>query len=193
VVVKDARHKRMGIRWLSRWLLARERAVLQRLGAIDEVPHLVSTIDRDAIVLTMVPGRALDSRRFRERPRAIFEQLLDLTRRLHAVGVFHLDLHHRTNLLLDDEGRLHLVDFGAAVVPGPLGRAVFGRLLRDADFQAAYKYLARFSPENLTDDEARVVVRQRMLRRLWPFSPHSPRELRQARKFLAASRRARTG
>ena len=189
VVVKDAGQNGIATRWLARWLLSRERSILERLGAVEGVPHLISTIRKDAIVLSLVPGRTLDAGMFRERPRAIFEQLLELTRRLHEVGVFHLDLHQRRNLLLDDDGRLHLVDFGAAVAPGPLARALFGRALRHADQQAAYKYMARFAPEGLTDEEARLVLRHRRIRRLWPFSPHSRREGRAARGRLNAGPR----
>jgi serine/threonine protein kinase len=189
VVVKDAGHNGFATRWLARWLLARERSILERLGAVEGVPHLISTIGKDAIVLSLMPGRTLDRNMFRERPRAVFEQLLELTRRLHELGVFHLDLHQRKNLLLDDAGRLHLVDFGAAVAPGPIVRALFGRALRQADEQAAYKYMARFAPEGLTDDEARLVLRHRKLRRLWPFSPHSKRESRAARGRLSAGPR----
>lgn len=190
VVVKDAHENGMGTRWLARWLIARERRILERLVAFEGVPHLVGTIRRDAIVLSFVPGQPLDAQRFREDPRAVFEQLLEITRRLHEAGVFHLDLHQRKNLLLDDEGRVHLVDFGAAVAPGPLVRAIFGNALRHADRQAAYKYMARFAPEGLSDEEARSVLRYRRLRWLWPFTPHSRREGRAARVRLDTSRRA---
>jgi len=189
VVVKDAGDKGLGTRWLARWLIARERRILERLGSFEGVPHLVGTIRRDAIVLSFLPGQPLDARRFREQPRAIFEQLLELTRRLHEVGVFHLDLHQRKNLLLDEQGRVHLVDFGAAVAPGRFLRVIFGNALRHADRQAAFKYMARFAPEGLSDDEARSVLRYRRIRWLWPFTPHSRRESRAARVRLTSSRR----
>lgn len=184
VVVKDTRHAGRATRWLARWLLGRERRILERLESLDGVPHLVATVDADAIVLSLVPGTPLDEARFREAPRELVEQLLELTEKLHALGVFHLDLHQRKNLLIDERGRLHLVDFGAAVAPGRLTRLVLGRVLRQADRQAAYKYLARFTPEELSEAEARAVVRQRRLRKLWPFTPHSRRESSRARARL---------
>lgn len=182
VVVKDARHS--AVRWVARWIVARERRVLERLSSLEGVPHLVVTIDRDAIALTLFPGRPLDEQSFRARPRELFEQLLELTERLHALGVFHLDLHQRKNLLLDDDGRLRMVDFGSAVAAGPLMRFFLGPILGYVDRQAAYKYLARFAPEELSHDEARAVLRQRRVRRLWPFSPHSKRERKAARARL---------
>jgi predicted Ser/Thr protein kinase len=184
IVLKDAHHVGRSTRWLARWLLARERRILERLRPVDGVPHLVAWIDPDCIVLSVVPGRPLEERVFRERPREIVAQLLELTQRLHARGVFHLDLHQRKNVLIDGEGRLHLVDFGAAVAPGPVMRFLFGGVLHYADRQAAYKYLARFTPEELSEAEARAVVRYGRLRWLWPFSPHSRRPQASARARL---------
>jgi predicted Ser/Thr protein kinase len=173
VVVKDSRQVGVATRWIARWLLARERRILERVSSLDAVPHVLAAMDRDAIVLAFVAGRPLDRQSFRARPRKIIEQLVDLTRQLHELGVFHLDLHMRKNLLLDDEGRLRVIDFGSAVAPGPVLRAFLGGLLRHIDNHAPCKYLARFAPEELSDEEARAVLRHRWLRVLWPFSPLS--------------------
>jgi len=184
LVVKDVRTSGRATRWVARWLLARERRVLERLAPLEGVPHLEAVVDGDAIALTWLPGQPLDRETFAERPRELADQLLELADRLHALGVFHLDLHQRKNLLVDEAGRLHLVDFGAAVAPGRLVRALLGRLLRSVDRQAANKYLARFAPHELTDEEARATVRQRALRRLWPFSRSSDHESKAARRRL---------
>jgi predicted Ser/Thr protein kinase len=160
------------------------------LIGFEGVPQLVGTIRREAIVLSFVPGEPLDAGKFRERPRAVFEQILELTRRLHEVGVFHLDLHQRKNLLVDEGGRVHLVDFGAAVALGPVARSIVGGILRHADRQAAFKYMARFAPEGLSEEEAKSVLRYRRLRKLWPFTPHSRREGRAAKMRLGDGRRA---
>jgi len=183
LVVKDVRHSPRSTRWIARLLLQRERRILARLAAVEGVPHLAGAIDRDAIALTWVAGRTLDKWSFRQRPRELIEQLRVLTESLHAAGVFHLDLHQRNNLLVDERGRLSIVDFGAAIAPGPVTRALFGRYLRFTDLHAAHKFLARFTPEELTEEEARAVLHHGLLRRLWPFS------LKRARERRAASRR----
>lgn len=184
VVVKDTRHVRPATRWLARWLVARERRILMRLDSVDRVPHLVATVDRDAIVLSLIPGRPLDAQLFRERPREIVAQLFEITCKLHEIGVFHLDLHQRKNVLVDSEGRLRLVDFGAAVAPGPVVRFLIGGILRYVDRHAVYKYMARFTPEQLSEAEARAVVRYGRVRWLWPFTPHSRREQMSGRARL---------
>ena len=184
VVVKDARHAGLATRWIARLLLGRERRILERLADMDGVPHVVAAVDPDCFALTLIPGRPLDQQIFREHPREMMAQLLDLTERLHALGVFHLDLHNRRNLIVDDQGRLHLVDFGSAVAPSRFVRAMIGPVLRHVDRQTAYKYLARYAPEDLSEEEARTVLRHRRLRRLWPFSGASRREVRGARARL---------
>ena len=169
VVVKDARGHGVLHRLVARWLIGRERRVLERITSIESVPRLLGQFDRDALVLSLVPGRTLDGNLFRARPRELVAQLSALINSLHALGVFHLDLHQRKNLLVDETGRLRVVDFGAAVALGPAARLLLGRLLTHSDRHAPYKYLARFAPEELTLAEARAVVWQRRLRRLWPF------------------------
>lgn len=185
LIVKDVLHSPGWARWIARAMLRRERKILARLREVQGVPHLAGRIDRDAIALTWVPGRQLDKRIFRARPRDLMRQMEELTERLHTAGVFHLDLHQRNNFLVDERGRLSIVDFGSAVAPGRLTRALFGRYFRRSDQHAGYKFLARFAPEELTDDEARVVLRQRALRKLWFFTPTSSREIRAARKRLS--------
>ncbi len=180
LVVKDAGHMGTSLRWLGRWLVSRERRILALLSEVDGIPRLVGQIDDDAIALSLVPGEPLDARSFRQQPREIVDQLSALTEKLHARGVFHLDLHQRRNVLIDASGRLHLVDFGAAVAPGGLARFFFGGILRYADRQAACKYLARFAPEHLSETEAHAIVRYERLRWLWPFTPHGGRRERAA-------------
>ncbi len=184
VIVKDVGERRFPARWLARWLLARERRVLEYLEGMERVPRVVGRVGRDAILLSLLPGRPLDERSFQSRPRELVSQLQALIDALHARGVFHLDLHQRKNLLVDDEGRLQLVDFGAALVPGPLLRAFVGRLLCWIDRQSTLKFLARFAPETLTREEARAVLRYSAVRRLWPFTTHRREGEQAARQRL---------
>lgn len=184
IVVKDSSRTGRLTRWLARWLLGREARVLRLLEGMEGVPRFLETIDSHAFAASVVPGRGLDRNHFRERPRELAEQILDLTDRMHALGVYHLDMHSRGNYLVDDEHRVRLVDFGAAVAPGRFLRALLGPVLRHADRQAAFKFMARYAPEALSEDEARAVVRHRTLLWLWPFNAHSGRETRAARSRL---------
>jgi predicted Ser/Thr protein kinase len=190
IVVKDVRPARGARRTLARWLLGRERRALERVAGLEGCPRLLGRIDRDALAMSWVAGRPLDEELFRGRPRAFVSELLALIDALHARGVYHLDLHQRRNLLVDPKGRLHVVDFGAALVPGRMLRALLGPLLRHVDRQAPYKHLAHFAPEELTVEEARAVLRQRRLRRLWPFTRSGPAVALAARARLASPSRS---
>ena len=105
---------------------------------------------------------------------------------MHERGVYHLDLRQRQNLLVDEEGTLDVVDFGAALAPrGPL-RWLFGPVLGSVDRQAALKYLARFAPSELTVEEARRFLRGLVWRKLWIVSPYYDRgEAAAVRRRLA--------
>lgn len=182
IVVRDAAH--MGVLvWLGRWQLRRERRALERLADLADVPRVLGSLDRDAFAMSCLPGRPLDRETFQRSPRELTEALGALLGRLHERGVFHLDPQARGNVLVD-EGRVSLVDFGAAWAPGRLARRLFGRLLAWSDRQAPLKYLARWCPEQLTVEEARTVLRQRRLRRLWILTPTSRTAGEQARRRL---------
>ncbi|TDJ67333.1 MAG: hypothetical protein E2O39_14950 [Planctomycetota bacterium] len=177
VLVKDTAQLPAAGRWIGRWLLNREAGLMRRLAELPEVPDVLARIDRDALVYSLVPGEPLDRERFRVDPADLTSRLREIVRRMHARGVYHLDLHQRQNILVGAGGELHLVDFGAAVALGPFGRALLGPLLAWVDGQAVLKYLARFAPECLTRDEARQVLRFRRWRKLWILAPrHSRRE-----------------
>ncbi|RMH02403.1 MAG: hypothetical protein D6702_08970 [Planctomycetota bacterium] len=162
-------------RALARWLLRRERRALERLAGLPEFPQVLAVPDRDAVVLSWLDGRPLDRETFAADPHDLAGQLRRLVDQMHAHRVFHLDLRQRRNLLVDGAGRLRCLDFGASWAPGPIGAALFGPILRRVDRSAVRKYLARYAPEELSEEEARAVLRGLVWRRLWIFSPYRER------------------
>ncbi|MFQ5748957.1 MAG: hypothetical protein ACE5H3_05800 [Planctomycetota bacterium] len=187
VLVKDVSGLPPLFRMLGRRLLHRERRILERLGGLDGVPAVLGGWDADAFLTSWVEGEPLDRERFcAAGPRKLTDQLLSLLEKVHARGVYHLDIRQRRNLLLDARGRVRLVDFGAAFGFGPLRRLFFGPVLGWVDRLAVLKHLARYAPGELTPLEARSVLRAQRLRRLWVVSPHRPRgEAEGARSRLA--------
>ena len=173
-IVKDVAGLGFLGRCLGRWLLAREARALEKLDGVDGIPQILHQLDRDALAMSMLPGRPLCKEGFLRQPRGITDRLLLLADAIHERGVFHMDLRQRQNILLDDQGGVGLVDFGAAFSPGPLGRWVFSRPLSWVDRQGVTKFLARWAPSELTPEEARGVLRAQRLRRLWIFTPHIP-------------------
>lgn len=174
-VVKDCSHLRGFRGWVARRLLKRELAILGRIQGLPGMPTLLEVVDADAFTMAPSQGEPMTEEAFRQAPRALADQLLSLASAMHARGVFHLDLRQRQNLLVDADGQMAVIDFGASWAPNPLARALFGRLLASVDRSAAWKYLARFAPEELSLAEAEELLRGLRRRKLWVVSPYKDR------------------
>ena len=124
------------MRWLGRRLAAREAAFMERLAGIEGIPvslgpvscagrHLPHAVSRQWITgHALALGEQVDDRFF-----PTFRRLLA---EVHARGVAHVDLHKRENILVDRQGRPHLIDFqiSFALPRGRVARLLLGRLLR---------------------------------------------------------------
>jgi hypothetical protein len=166
-------------RALARWLMNRERRVLRKLAGVEGVPQIVDEWP-DGFAMALVPGEPLTAEAFEADPRGLADCLRRRIDAIHQRGVFHLDLKQRQNVLVAPPDQAYLVDFGAALAPGRLGRALWGRLLAWVDGQAVWKYLARHAPAELTLEEAKALNWALRLRRLWFVSPHKDRGERAA-------------
>ncbi len=179
VIVKNLDDVPGWSRWLARWLMNRERRVLHKLADVEGVPQIVHE-DADGFAMALVAGEPLRGEAFEPDPRGLANCLRSRIEAIHQRGVFHLDLRQRQNVLIAGPAEANLVDFGAALAPGKLGRALWGRLLAWVDHQAVLKYLARHAPQELTVVEARSLLRALRWRRLWFVSPHKDRGERAA-------------
>ncbi|MCA9609873.1 MAG: hypothetical protein H6748_05310 [Spirochaetaceae bacterium] len=146
VVVKDFAPRGA---WLRRtvapWLLDREERAYRALAGVDAVPQLLGRLDRDALVLEYRPG-ALLSRSLRGRvPTGFMADLEAAVGAMHARGIVHLDLRHRSNVLAGEDGRPVLIDFASALrfdVGTRLGRFLV-RVLGALDRRAIEKWRVR--------------------------------------------------
>ena len=190
-IVKDCRPVPAWSRPLARWLMRREARLLARLSGLEGFPPPLATIDADAFAVAQLPGEPLSEERFRSAPRELAEQLRGHVERMHERGVYHLDLRQRQNLLVDADGRLQVIDFGAGMAPWGPCRWLFGPLLAVSDRQAALKYLARFAPEEMSVAEARSFLRFLRWRKAWFLSPY--RDNGEAERVRAHLQRADVG
>ena len=142
-IVKDCRPVTWLTRWVARLLMGRERRIMRRLVGLQGFLRVLERIDADAFSMEEVPGRPLDPDTFCLAPRRIADDLLGLTAKMNARGVFHLDLRQRQNILLGQGLEVAIIDFGAAWAPNPVARWCFGSLLTSVDRSAALKYLAQ--------------------------------------------------
>ena len=101
--------------WLGRLLAAREQSFHRRLHDVDGIPASLGPVRVGGRVLPyavareFIAGHALrEGEHVRDDFFLRFRQMLA---EVHARGVAHVDLHKRENILVDDAGRPHLIDF----------------------------------------------------------------------------------
>jgi serine/threonine protein kinase len=111
-------HGRGLIRYLHVLMLRHEYAVYRRLKNFSAVPECYGLVDNQYLVLEYK-----DARTFRDgRPQDetyFFAQLFKHIERMHQLGVAHMDLKKRDNLLVVNGREPCLIDFGAAVIWKP--------------------------------------------------------------------------
>ena len=145
------------MRWLGRRLAAREAAFMERLAGIEGIPVSLGPVScagrplPHAVSRQWIAGHALAiGERVDDRFFPTFRRLLA---EVHARDVAHVDLHKRENILVDRQGRPHLIDFQisfalprAGVARLLLGR--FLRLLQRCDDYHLVKHEFRHRPED---------------------------------------------
>lgn len=145
VVVKDFAARPPWTRALGVWLTRRELRAYRRLEAHPRVPKVLGSLDSLAFCLEYRPGQIL-TRSLREKlPEHFVPELREAFAQMHASGVVHLDLRHRSNLLAGDDGHPVLLDFASAVCfrPGSLGARWILPLLARLDLRALAKWEAK--------------------------------------------------
>lgn len=149
VVVKDFAPRSALVRvLLGRWLTSRELRIYQRLDGLPAVPRALGRVDALAFAVEYRPGRRMSRRLAGALAPGFIERLAAAVRAMHARGVFHLDLRHRSNVLVDERGEPVLIDFASALVIPQCGRlsAIAARWLARFDEAAIEKWRQRVEP-----------------------------------------------
>ncbi len=155
-VVKDFGARAPWLRaTLGRWLIARELRAYRVLAGHPNVPRLLGRIDAYAFSIEHRPGRRLSRQRASELAPDFLAQLATAVRGLHARGVVHLDLRHRSNVLVDASGAPVLIDFASAVCLAPTRwpQSWLLRALARIDEAALAKWRAKLGPALATGSE----------------------------------------
>jgi len=124
VVVKDFAPRAAWVRaTLGRWITAREARAWRALVGHPAVPRFLGSVDALAFAVEYRPGRRMSRKLAGRVPGDFPRRLAEAVEEMHRRGVAHLDLRHRSNVMVDEAGRPVLIDFGSAVTfrPGGLG------------------------------------------------------------------------
>ena len=159
---RDTGNAAGAVRWIARWLLAREANALAVLAGQPGIPELLRVTDTDLEreYLPGVPmqvGKPTDPDYFRSAAR--------LVRRLHRCGVVHNDLAKEPNFLVMPDGAPAIIDFQLAWRSASRGR-LFRTLARE-DLRHLLKHKRTYCPDRLTARERRILDSPSVPARLW--------------------------
>lgn len=170
-MVKDVRRRPFFLRWtLSLWLIQQEWKIYCRLKGVRGIPQPIERIDRFAFAMEYIQGRAVG--RDEKLSSSFFSNLEKILKEVHARGVVHLDLRHKGNILISEDGSPFLIDFNSGFLfkkGGLLQRYLFP-LLRWVDYGGLLKLKERASPSSMTSEEISFLKRFNRLRKLWIFN-----------------------
>ncbi len=144
----------------GRLLTHSEVCNLRRCEGIPEVPQVLARLDSHTYVYEYIEGRSLSEKP--PLPADFFDQLLTAIQKVHARRLVHLDLHKPGNILVDTEGRPHIIDFQISQYIADwclVSRRLSGRFrrwLQSYDLYHIYKHKRRLQPQLLTEAEARL-------------------------------------
>lgn len=133
---------------------------LRRCEGIAEVPKVLARIGPHMYVYEYIEGQSLNEKP--PLPADFFDRLLVALQKVHARNLVHFDLHKPGNILVDTEGRPHIIDFQISRHIGDrflLSRRLssrFRRWLQSYDFYHVYKHKRRLQPQLLTEAEAKL-------------------------------------
>jgi hypothetical protein len=133
------------VRFYGCMTLRNEVRAYRRLAGVQGIPACYGITEAGCLELSYVEGRHLGLFKRRSVPEAVFAELERILRAMHERGVANMDLH-RSNILVSDNGDVHVIDFAHAVIardshhPG-----IIARLAMQLDRYAFDRMKARFA------------------------------------------------
>ena len=145
IVIKDYRGiKNPLVRLYGNMTLRNENRAYTRLAGLPGIPACYGITDEGCLELAFVPGNHLGLFKRRSVPEDIFSSLARIVQAMHDRGVANTDLH-RSNVLVSEDGAVHIIDFAHAVIAGTPGRpGMFVRFAMQLDWYAFSRMKARF-------------------------------------------------
>jgi hypothetical protein len=162
----------------GRLLTHSEVCNLRRCAGIPEVPRVLARVDAHTYVYEYIEGQSLNEKP--PLPPDFFDRLVRALERVHARRLVHFDLHKTGNILVDTEGRPHILDFQISQYIADrclLSRRLsdrFRRWLQSYDLYHIYKHKRRLQPQLLTEAEAKLSYNHSLGLRIqrtiaWPY------------------------
>ena len=175
--------------WIGRWLTRREVEIYRMVDDLPGVPGFLGTHDENGFGHVYVEGHPM--RRGETVPTPFFPAFETLLEAIHRRDIAYVDLSKPENVLVGDDDRPYLIDFGIAwcwneaarrlgarrFLPNALGRLLLNKL-RDADRFHMLKHWRRAAPETLSPERMRFASTRRGWIRVHGFLRKPWRRLR---------------
>jgi len=147
LIVKSAMGRGL-VRSLRQRTLLREFEAYQRMEGLNGVPRCFGLVDGRYLVLEFVRATPYREATWTDRERW-FSELLAVLRSFHARGVSHGDLKSKANILVTEDEKPCVIDFGTAFLHKPGFHPVNNRLFEhgrrmDINAWVKHKYHGRY-------------------------------------------------
>ncbi len=161
------------LRWTGVGLAGHEQAIYERLAGVAGIPRWVGRIDEITYAIEYIDATPLDHFAPEALPAGLFERIRTVFDAIHARGVAYVDSNKRSNILVDAEGEVTVIDFQISLAepldwPGPL-LSLAQRVIRyfqGKDLYHLYKHKRRLAKHDLTPEEDALSRHRSWLHRL---------------------------
>ncbi len=170
LVAKDFRNKGWGARYIWGPLnLLYEKFLLKKLDGVANIPQVIGLEDYNCLLISLIEGDEI-KKCVHLLTKNSFDQLLEIADNLHSRGVLHLDLGHKSNIMVDQHGNPAIIDFNSSLYlpPNSFFRPLI-HLLAKIDHYSILRLKIKFRPQDSNPAEKRRVEFFLRLRKLWIF------------------------
>lgn len=95
------------------WMLRHEYRIYRCLLEVEGIPKCYGLLENRYLVLEYIKAKTLREHA-PDSDDNFYQDLFILIQKIHACGVAHMDLKRKDNILITEEGKPYLIDFGVA-------------------------------------------------------------------------------
>ena len=156
-LIKSANIDNWWSKSINKWSIKREYRVYEKLEGLNGIPKCYGLTDEGCLVLEYIHGGSYRNKQLElDGNDHFFDALLELITSMHNLGVAHGDLKRKDNLIVDQNLKPHLIDFGTAVInydeSSSLKKIVFN-FLKKTDLNAWIKHKYKRTYENISNED----------------------------------------
>lgn len=171
IVLKDYRSKpAFWRRTIGVHSIAREAKILKTLNGIEGIPNFRGQPDRYSLAMSFMNASKIKNEDPSVRNNAsFFGKLEQLVGEMHKRGVVHLDMKHRSNIMLGDDGGPVILDFASAmhIRRNWFGGEIIFRMFAEADLVALEHWRRKLCPGQIAEGNGFRAKLAQGFRRRW--------------------------